>query len=115
MFSVFTAAGIHPLDFTIMFNKFACSTLSLFFSDNKTYLATPTSIRVVRRHIKTLKKTYGKFGTQIDLLARTTEKLSFQLNVTYHKNTELRNAMVLKQKRRKRKKKIDIFDKNEPK
>ena len=111
--SAFTAAGIHPLDPTIVLDKFACSTLSPSSSDGETHLATPTSVRAVRRHIKTLKKTHGEFGAQIDLLARATEKLSLQLNVAHHENIGLRNALVLEQKRRKRGGKMGIFDKDE--
>ena len=96
MLSAFSAAGIHPLNFIIVFDKFDFDALSFFSSDSEAPLETPTSTRDVCKHIKDLKKTHKALENKINLLMQVIEKLLIQFDLLQHENVGLQNALTIK-------------------
>ena len=112
--SAFAAAGIHPLDPSIVLAKIAYNTPSPSSSDSESYEVTPGSIRAVCRQIKAIKKDQGDLDAKIDSLCRTAEKMAIGKEICEHENVGLRMALIEEQKRRKRGKRLGILDKDEP-
>ena len=112
--SAFAAAGIYPLDPSIVLNQISFDTFSDSSDDDEHLSRTPTDVRAVRRCTKALKKADMEMAAGIELIVRAAEKISIQKELLEHENIGLRNALILEQKRRKRGKKMGILDPEEP-
>ena len=112
--SAFATAGIYPLDRSKVLDKIKFSTPSPSSSDSELQQKTPGSVRAVRRQIKVVKQTHIDMAAEVDLLLRAAEKLAISNDILEHENTGLRKTLITEQKRRKRGKKMDILNKDEP-
>ena len=113
--SAFAATAIHPLGPKKILNQIK-KTPSLISSDNdkKSKNKTPTSVRGVRRAVKTIRSETTDINEGLDLIIRATEKLVIKNNILEHENKGLRNALIDEKKRRKKSKAMGLFSKDKP-
>ena len=112
--SAFAAAGIHPWQPSKVLDQIKYTTPSPPSSDIETNGKTPGSVRAVRRQVKAIRKAQGSLDREMDKLARAAENLAIKNEILEHELSGVREALQEETKRRKRGRKMGLFEKDEP-
>lgn len=112
--SSFATPGIFPVNSSKTLNSLKYQTPSPTCSDNESKRETPASVRGLRRITKHISKEEDSISADMALIIRGSQKIAIRAEILEHENKGLRKALIEEKRRRKKGKKMGLFDNDEP-